>query len=80
MVIAAVFSPDGAMLATCSPDQTIKLWKVDTGEMLNTFRGQADEVFDVAFSSDGKLLASLGCYDAVVKVWDPQPVGREPIR
>jgi WD40 repeat protein len=71
MVIAAVFSPDGAMLATCSPDQTIRLWKVDTGELLNTFRGQADEVFDVAFSSDGKLLASLGCYDAVVKVWDP---------
>jgi WD40 repeat protein len=71
MVIAAAFSRDGAMLATCSPDQTIKLWKVDTGELLNTFRGQADEVFDVAFSSDGKLLASLGCYDAVVKVWDP---------
>lgn len=71
MVIAAAFSPDGAMLATCSPDQTIRLWQVETGELLNTFRGQADEVFDVAFSSDGNLLASLGCYDAVVKVWDP---------
>ncbi len=71
MVIAAAFSPDGTMLATCSPDQTTRLWEVATGELLNTFRGQADEVFDVAFSSEGKLLASLGCYDAVVKLWDP---------
>lgn len=71
MIIAAAFSPDGTMLATCSPDQTTRLWNVATGELLNTLRGQADEVFDVAFSSDGKLLASLGCYDAVVKLWDP---------
>ncbi|MCL4788557.1 MAG: protein kinase [Verrucomicrobia bacterium] len=71
MVIAAAFSPDGTMLATCSPDQTTRLWNVATGELLNTLRGQADEVFDVAFSSDGKLLASLGCYDAMVKLWDP---------
>ncbi len=71
MVIAAAFSPDGTMLATCSPDQTTRLWNVATGELLNTFRGQADEVFDVAFSSEGKLLASLGCYDAVVKFWNP---------
>jgi hypothetical protein len=59
------------MLATCSPDQTTRLWEVATGELLNTFHGQADEVFDAAFSSDGKRLASLGCYEAVVKLWNP---------
>ncbi len=70
-LFGAAFSPDGTMLATCSPDQTIRLWKVETGEWLKTFRGQADEVFDVEFSADGKRLASLGAYDAVVKLWDP---------
>ncbi len=43
----------------------IKLLKVNTGELLNTFRGHGDEVFDIAFSADGKRLASLGVYDAV---------------
>jgi WD40 repeat protein len=67
------------MLATCSPDQTTRLWEVATGELLNTFHGQADEVFDVAFSSDGKLLASLGCYDAVVKFWNPNTRPRREV-
>jgi WD40 repeat protein len=76
-VFGAAFSPDGKVLATCSPDQTIKLWNVSSGELLNTFRGHADEVFEVTFSSDGNLLASLGAYDAIVKVWDPRSMPRD---
>ncbi len=67
---AAAFSPDGSMLATGSPDQTVKLWAVDTGECLKTLHGQADEVFDVAFSPDGRRLYSIGAYDGEIKTWD----------
>ncbi len=67
------FSPDGAMLATCSPDQTTMMWKVDTGELLNTFRGQADEVFTWPSPPMGSGCLSLGGYDGMVKLWDPTP-------
>ena len=66
----ASFSPDGSRLATCGADQTIKLWAVATGELVRTFRGQAEYV---VFSPDGKLLASVAPNDGAdgaVMLWD----------
>jgi WD40 repeat protein len=76
------------MLVTASPDQTIKLWQVATGELLHTFRGQADEVVDGVFSADGSRLASLGITESVVKLRDAHrrprsellPPGLWPVR
>ena len=65
-LFAASFSPDGSRLATCGADQTIKLWAVDNGKLMRSFRGQAG---DLAFSPDGKLLASVGD-DGSAKIWD----------
>ena len=36
----------------------MKLWQVDTGKELRTCTGHEDRVFSVAFSPDGKILAS----------------------
>ncbi len=37
-VRSVCFSPDGRFLASCSEDETIKLWDVETNECLKTVR------------------------------------------
>ena len=44
--------------ASASLDKTVKLWDADSGHELLTLRGHSDSVTGVAFSPDGKRLAS----------------------
>ena len=64
------FNPDLTILASghCLKN-IIELWNVKTGALTKTFKGHKDQVTSVAFSSDGKRLASGSC-DQTVKVWD----------
>lgn len=56
-VTALAFAPDGATLASGSTDQTVCLWDLATGKERASFE-EEDYVFFVAFSSDGRHLAS----------------------
>jgi WD40 repeat protein/DNA-binding XRE family transcriptional regulator len=62
------FSPDGALLAS-SDKNLVKIWDSVSGKVLRTLSGHTAEVWAVAFSRDGKRLATGGV-DSMVQVWE----------
>ncbi|EDR13080.1 uncharacterized protein LACBIDRAFT_381489 [Laccaria bicolor S238N-H82] len=53
-------------------DKTIRVWDAQTGQSaMDPLKGHNDDVTSVAFSPDGRHIAS-GCYDKTVRVWDAQ--------
>jgi WD40 repeat protein len=77
-VSSVAFSPDGRLLASgsCSKYNSpsgyciqgeIKLWEVASGSEVRTLTGHADWVNSVAFSPDGRLLASGAL---AIKLWE----------
>ena len=71
-VRSVAFSPDGQILVSGSKDKTIKIWRLDDGELLATLAGHSDQICAVAISSDGQTLVS-GSDDKTIKVWQPLP-------
>jgi len=69
--ITLAFSPDGQRLVASGEKNTVKIWDVSTGEVLQTLRGHGGDVRATVFSPDpeGRWVASAG-EDSTVKVWN----------
>jgi WD40 repeat protein len=66
---AVSFSPDGGLIASAGDDGTARVWRIaDGNEILRASHGQ--RVSNVAFSPDGKYLASAGGFDGTAKLWE----------
>ena len=60
--------PKNPMVATCSADNTVKLFNPMTGAALKTLGGHTDWVYAVAISGDGQLVAG-GAWNGEVRIW-----------
>lgn len=59
------------LLVSSSYDLTVRLWRLDSGEEVKLLTGHEDQVFAMAWSPDGKLLATV-CKDGKVRIYDPR--------
>jgi len=66
-IVALAASTDGAMLASASWDQTVRLWPL-AGGVPRVLEGHAQNVNGVAFAPDGRTLVSVS-YDQSVRIW-----------
>jgi len=72
-VKSVAISPDGTLIASGSLDKIIKLWLIDTGELLHTIAGHSSAVLSLAFSPNGQTLASASNMEfqgATIKLWN----------
>jgi len=63
-----VFNPDGRLTASCD-DKVVRLWDVVEKKEIAALEGHIAKVTYVIFSSDGKMLASIGD-DGTARLWN----------
>ncbi|MEM7031314.1 MAG: BTAD domain-containing putative transcriptional regulator [Chloroflexota bacterium] len=65
VVYDLVFSPQEDMVISCSGDQTIGLWDVETGDIIHQIRIPGRSIRSIDISPDGKMLVSTGPNESV---------------
>ena len=68
-VTSVAISPNGQFVAAGSLDTVVRIWDVNTAQLVERLRGHSDSVYSVAFTPDGKGLVS-GSLDKTLKYWD----------
>jgi WD40 repeat protein len=67
VVSSCAVSAEGLVISG-SYDRTVKLWNLNTGDLLRTIKAHSDRVNAVALSADGQSFTSA-CKNGTIKVW-----------
>lgn len=65
-----LFSPDSKTLAAVWGDSTIHLWNTATGKELHARESHEGEIGTIAFSPDGRWVATGSFYDQTMRIWE----------
>ena len=68
-VSALAMTPDGLRAVLGSPDGTLRLWDLESGQRLRTLEGHTREVSAVAVTPDGRRAVSAS-EDQTLRLWD----------
>ncbi len=68
LVTSAAVSNNGLILVSGSLDKMVKIWNLNTGELLRALAGHGDAVNSVAITPDGQIVVSCGD-DGSIKLW-----------
>jgi len=61
-------SRDGKVLVSGSSDETVQLWQLSTGKIIDILKGHNSAVYSVAISPDRKTVVS-GSSDKTIRIW-----------
>jgi WD40 repeat protein len=69
---AVQFAPNGKLVAIAMNDGTVSLLDVADGKQKRQFKAHQGVIATIAFSADGKQLATRGAYDGLLHVFDAE--------
>ncbi len=70
IAVRAAFSGDGSRAASVAQDGTVAIWDPSSFQLIDAFQGHMTGAHGVAFSPDGRRLATGGNSRDAVKLWD----------
>jgi WD40 repeat protein len=69
-IYCMALAPDGKRVATGGVDGVARIWNLENGTLEKAFAGHTYHLHTMAWSPDGKLLATHAWGDLTVKIWN----------
>jgi hypothetical protein len=73
---SVAFAPDGQYLASAHGDGKVRLWDTERGTLRKAINAHGNQILPLAFSRDGKYLASASSWTLEAKIWE-MPAGTQ---